>query len=165
MLVSPKLRKTPPNGRNSSGFKKQKIDGPFVAITLEMLESPAWQALGITERRVLDRIELEHLSHGGTQNGKLIVTYDNFVRYGVSRKGISKALHVLEELGFLEVTVWGRGANGEARRASKYRLTAATGNLEPTNEWRQIKTKIEAKTRAKHAVQRSVIKGSSYRRI
>ncbi|WP_420414382.1 hypothetical protein [Roseibium sp.] len=164
MSISHKLRKTLPNGRNSSGFKKQKIDGPFVAITLEMLASPAWQALGITERRVLDRIELEHLSHGGTQNGNLIVTYDDFVQYGVSRKGISKALHVLEELGFLEVKVRGRGANGEARIASRYRLTAVTGNLEPTNEWRQIKTKEEAKNSIRLAVQRSEATGSRYRR-
>jgi hypothetical protein len=46
-----------------------------------MIKSPAWSVLSLSARRVLDRIEIEHADHGGNDNGRLPVTYDDFERY------------------------------------------------------------------------------------
>jgi hypothetical protein len=48
-----------------------------------MRSSPAWLALPDNARRVLDRLELEHMQHGGAENGVLVVTFDDFERHGI----------------------------------------------------------------------------------
>jgi hypothetical protein len=55
-----------------------QIAGQFIAHPRQMIESPAWRALSLAARKALDRIEIEHLDHGGAENGKLPVTYRNF---------------------------------------------------------------------------------------
>jgi len=51
-------------------------DMPWIWLTREMLESPAWRAMDmLAARRVVERIILEHMAHAGTENGNLIVTY------------------------------------------------------------------------------------------
>ena len=40
-------------------------------------------------RRVLERVILEHMAHGGTQNGDLTVTYDDFALNGLSSRRIT----------------------------------------------------------------------------
>jgi hypothetical protein len=107
-----------------------------------MLESPAWGALSITARRILDRLELEHLANGGVENGKLVCTYDDFEKYGARRHSIKLAILQLRQLGFIEVTQWGRQAVGDGRVPSKYRLTYVP-TVEPyyqaTHEWRRFR--------------------------
>jgi hypothetical protein len=44
-----------------TGRKRSAIAGAFVAHSLEMRSSPAWMALPDNARRVLDRLELEHM--------------------------------------------------------------------------------------------------------
>jgi hypothetical protein len=56
-----------------------------------MLRSPAYCALSLSARRILDRLEIELADHGGADNGKLPVTYDDFVRYGLHRHAIYPA--------------------------------------------------------------------------
>ena len=61
------IRKVNKKGRSTSQFKtnkRMKIGAIFVPHTVEMLESPAWCVLSVSARRVLDRIELEHMYHG-----------------------------------------------------------------------------------------------------
>jgi hypothetical protein len=122
--------------------RRNKLQEVFVPHFRSMLESPAWAALSITARRILDRLELEHLSHGGVENGKLVCTYDDFVKYGAGRKYIKPAILQLRQLGFIEVTQWGRQAVGDGRVPSKYRLTYVP-TVEPcyqaTHEWRRFK--------------------------
>jgi hypothetical protein len=73
--------------------KSPTIDGPFVPHRRDMLQSPAWCELGLSARRVLDRMELELMAHGGTQeNGRLPVTYNDFIKYRVRRNSIASAL-------------------------------------------------------------------------
>lgn len=99
-------------------------DMPWVWITREMLESPAWSAMSLGARRVLDRILLENMAHAGTHNGKLIVTYDDFVEYGLSsRRATAEAIRVLIALGFVEQTVAGKRCYGGARVASQYAIS------------------------------------------
>jgi hypothetical protein len=128
-------------------MRRNRIGGQFSAHLIEMLESPAFAVLNLAERRILDRLEIELAHHGGTDNGQLPCTFDDFARFGVRRKSIASAVRVLCALGFVEVTERGRAGNGEFRRPHKFRLTYRHLNRsEPTHEWRTIKTEEEAKT-------------------
>jgi hypothetical protein len=92
------------------------LDGPFVLHSLEMRESAAWRALSDNARRVLDRLEVEHMMHGGAENGGLVCTYDDFKNAGIRRKSISCAIQACVALGFLEVTVKGGLTQRDFRR-------------------------------------------------
>jgi hypothetical protein len=46
-----------------------------------MLESPAFRALSFAGHKFLARLEIEHLHHAGRENGRLIVTYDQFAEW------------------------------------------------------------------------------------
>jgi hypothetical protein len=87
--------------RNRSGQKggasKGNFDEPFVRIKYTMKESPAWKALSLSACRVLDQIEIEFGRHKGKPeaNGELIVTYENFVDYGIGRNEIGPAIREL----------------------------------------------------------------------
>ena len=59
---------------------RKTIPGFFVLRLVEMLESPAWRALSLSAHRVLDRLDIENRHHGGKDNGKLIVTFEQFCR-------------------------------------------------------------------------------------
>ena len=63
--------------------RKTSIGGTFAPRLIEMISSPAFCVLSLSARRVLDRLEIELASHGGTNNGKLPVTFADFHRYGI----------------------------------------------------------------------------------
>jgi hypothetical protein len=122
--------------------KKNAIDGQFNARTIKMMESPAYRVLSRAARMVLDRVCIELAHHGGNENGKLLVTYDQFVAYGIRRHAIAPAIREATALGFLEVTRQGRPSAGEHRYANLFRLTWVNCKSSPlteqTNEWRKI---------------------------
>jgi len=116
-----------------------RIDGQFAPYTIEMLRSPAWGILSLSARRILNRIEIELADHGGKDNGKLPVTYDDFVRYGIDRHAIRPAIREAAALGFLEVTQQGRAGNAEWRKPNFFRLTYRhTSDAKATDEWKKI---------------------------
>jgi hypothetical protein len=124
--------------------RRNRISGQFAAQLVEMLESPAYRVLSLSAHRVLDRIQIEFAHHGGTENGRLPVTYDQFCEYGLHRHAIAPALRELGALGFVEMTERGRHGNGEFRTPNKFRLTfRPTSKAAETNEWRKFET-IEA---------------------
>jgi hypothetical protein len=49
----------------------QKRVEPFVMLPRELIASDAWRSLGINGRRLIDFLLLEHMGHGGKENGKL----------------------------------------------------------------------------------------------
>jgi hypothetical protein len=103
---------------------------------------------------VLARIEIEHAHHGGKENGRLPVTYDDFVRYGIHRHAIAPAIRELAALGFIEITQRGRAGNAEFRSPSMYRLTYRNAKDERgdgTHEWQRIETIEQAEAIAKIA--------------
>ena len=77
---------------------------PWVWLTRELMESPAWGALTAPARRVVDRILIEHMHHAGTENGELVVTFDNFEAFGVPRHSAKRAIAVAVALGFIDIT-------------------------------------------------------------
>jgi hypothetical protein len=134
--------------------RRNSIAGQFAAHTIEMIRSPAWSILSLSARRVLDRIEIEHADHGGCDNGRLPVTYDDFEWYGIHRHAIAAAIRETVALGFAEITERGRAGNAEFRSAHKFRLTYFhVGRAPPTNEWQRIKTVEEAQALARAARQ------------
>jgi hypothetical protein len=118
-----------------------------------MLESPAWRALSLSAHRVFDRICIELAHHGGNDNGKLPVTYEHFVEYGIDRHAVAPAIRELEALGFVEVTQRGRPSAGEFRLPNLFRLTCVNckSTPNPTHEWRRIPDTATAEARARVA--------------
>jgi hypothetical protein len=133
--------------------KNNAIDGQFSARTIEMLESPAWRALSLSAHRVFDRICIELAQHGGNDNGRLPVTYSQFMEYGIDRHAISPAIRELEALGFIEVTQRGKPSAGDLRWPNFFRLTCVNSRSStvPSHEWRRIKTRQDAELVAKAA--------------
>jgi len=127
--------------------RRTTIGGQFAPRLIEMLESPAYRALSLSGHRVLARLEIELGHHGGTDNGKLPVTYGDFQRYGIERKSIPPALREVQALGFARITEHGRPSKSDfGRHPNHFELTYIHGRHgeEPTHEWRHHKTLDQA---------------------
>jgi hypothetical protein len=130
--------------------RRTSIGGQFAPHRIDMLRSPAWRALSLSARRILDRVEIELADHGGVDNGKLPVTYDDFVMYGLHRHAIAPAIREVVALGFLEITEPGRAGNADWRKPNLFRLTYRNTKYAPTDEWQKI-TEEEAESIARSA--------------
>ncbi len=130
--------------------RRTSIGGQFAPHRIDMLRSPAWRALSLSARRILDRVEIELADHGGMDNGKLPVTYDDFARYGLDRHAIAPAIREVVALGFLEITEPGRAGNADWREPNLFRLTYRNTKYAPTDEWQKI-TEEEAQSIARSA--------------
>jgi hypothetical protein len=129
--------------------RKRKVNSilkNFVAHPRELRESPAWRALPDNARRVLDRLELEHMRHAGSANGRLPCTYSDFVKAGIRRASVSLAIRQCVALGFLEITRRGGRSISDVRPPSLYRLTHVFGQSDPgpTDEWKNIASEDHA---------------------
>jgi hypothetical protein len=139
-----------------SGIKRRsRISGQFAAREIEMLESTAYRALSRSAHMDISRIEIELAHHGGNDNGRLPVTTDDFVEYGMHRTSVASAIREAEALGFIRITERGRGGNAEHRASNRFYLTFAYGRdaakRPPTHDWRRIKTLGEAEQIARTA--------------
>ncbi len=136
----------------SKGERNRYSDN-FVGRLIPLLESPAYRALSLAAHRVLSRIEIELGHHGGQDNGKLPVTYKQFVDYGVDRHAIAPALSELEALGFIEITKhWPSGDS--FKWINWFRLTYRPAEGVPSDgshEWRRIADAGTAEAIAKQA--------------
>lgn len=133
-----------PSGRRGQYQKPPKGEA-FVWQSRSMMESPAWSALSINGRRILDRLMLEHMSHAGTENGNLIATHQQFREFGVPGNSVRPAVDELEFLGFIRCERGGRWAGKNT--PSRYRLTWLGDNrgAAPSNEWQHVSVEqIEA---------------------
>jgi hypothetical protein len=128
--------------------RRNRISGQFAARTIEMLESPAYRVLSRSAHMVISRLEIELGHHGGNDNGRLAVTTEDFIKYGMHRTSAAPAIREAEALGFIRVTERGRGGNAEFRSPNRFLLTFAHGrdsqSSPPTNDWRRFKTIEEA---------------------
>jgi hypothetical protein len=129
--------------------RRSKISEQWVSYPIEMLDSPAYRALSLSAHKVIARIAIELANHGGNDNGKLPVTFEQFMEYGIShRSGIAPAIREAEALGFIKVTEHGRGGNAEYRRPNLFYLTFAhwrgSKAEPPSHDWRKIKTETDA---------------------
>jgi hypothetical protein len=154
-MNDPRIRRGQRGYRQFEKANKPPPDMPFCWLTREMLESEAWRAMTLPARRALDRLMIEHMSHAGTMNGELPCTYDDFQRFGVSRKSINAAIRVVEALGWVDVVFRGHLNHGVADRPSLYGLTwlPRADNTPPSNRWKSIKDRASAKLKVKIALE------------
>jgi hypothetical protein len=127
--------------------RKQKWLTCWVPHRLELLLSPAWQLAPRPLKRVLERLEIEHMRHGGLNNGHLYVSFDQFVAYRLSRKIVKPTLTLGTALGLLEVIQDEEAFRGDIRPSNRYRLTyvPAKNAASPTDEWKAVsEAKVEA---------------------
>jgi hypothetical protein len=113
---------------------------PFIWLTLEMLQSPAWRALPPAAKGVIERVIVEHLEHAGKDNGRLPVTYVDFEAHGVPRRAIKFGIEVAVALGFIDVAEKGCSGAGDTRRAARYALTWVDRHdgAPRSNRWKSI---------------------------
>src|SRR5262249_51351338 len=113
-----------------------KLGEQFIMRPRSMLESKTYRSLSLSARRFIERIELEQLRHGGKDNGKLPVTYQDFSEYGLRRSSVIRARNEAIRKGFVRITRKGRsGKNGIA---TEFRLTfLPADNRPPTNDWKR----------------------------
>jgi hypothetical protein len=134
-------RRPDATGRSSSQLmpkarKAFEIEGAFVPLRREVLASPAWRAMGINERRIIELLMISHMAHAGKENGRLGATFNQIVAFGVARSEIRKSIDRLEELGLVERTV------REHRVMTRFRLTFLPARREdntfapPGDEWK-----------------------------
>jgi hypothetical protein len=135
--------------------RRNRISGQWSPHLIEMLESPDYRVLSQSAHLVISRIEIELGHHGGNDNGRLPVTVDHFVQYGMHRTSVAPAIREAEALGFIRVTQRGRGGNAEYRSPNLFFLTFANNRdsrkQPPTHDWRHIKSVEEAKRTARDA--------------
>lgn len=130
--------------------------GGHVRFYWDMLDSPAFQALGHADVRVCLMLRRKL---GATNNGNLNATLSEAKHAGItSSSTLAHALQRLEALGLIAKTRQG-GATYGGRKCSLYRFTDvemyAHPKLElaaqkPTNDWRAFKTLADAKAAIKH---------------
>lgn len=129
-----------------AGRRRNKLAENWVSHRRSMLESPAWRVLSRGARQFLDRLAIEHMAHGGKENGTLPLTYQDLIDYGMSRNQIAPAEREVIALGFAECTARGRGGNAEHRAPNLWRITYVQniGTQFPTDEWAKITTREDA---------------------
>ena len=103
---------------------------------LVMVDSVAFWALKPIEARILAVIEIEHMRHGGVENGRLVVTRRQFEKRGIQKDAIAPGLRALDALGFIEIMERGAAGVGDHAQAHRFRLTYVQPN--PTDEWRKF---------------------------
>ena len=94
----------------------------WVPHRLDLVQSPAWHLAPVPLRRILDRLEIEHLRHGGKLNGELFVSHRQFTVAGISRRKITVTMTLGEDLGLIEI-IKPDDPVGDLRAAHSYRLT------------------------------------------
>jgi hypothetical protein len=118
-------------------LKRPPKGEPWIWLTRELIESPAWRLRSINCTRLLDFLLVEHMNHAGTENGNLMATHDQLNLWGAGRRHIRPAIEEAIFLGLLKYERGGRWAN--TNQPSRFRLTFffSDEDFSPaTNEWK-----------------------------
>lgn len=122
---------------------------PFVQHTREMTASDAWRCRSINVARLIDFLEIEHMNHAGTENGNLIATHSQLMRWGIGNRYIRVTIDEAKFLGLIRVRHGGRYAG--RNDANRFTLTYLAQKpdqecflIEPSNEWKR-RSELEIK--------------------
>lgn len=135
-----------------SNWKGRKVGAPpegegFTWNTRERLLSAAWRSRSINCVRLLEFLEVEHLAHGGFENGALLAPFDQLVRFGIPRRLIKATIQEAEAKGLLVVKRT-KLRGSKKPKAHRYRLTYVWTRIEhdgvkdwqePTDDWRRYR--------------------------
>lgn len=132
---------------------------PWVWVSLDLMGSDGWRSLTISGRRLLDFLMIEHMQHGGKENGGLLAPRRQLEAFGISSHLVSEAIAEVEKLGFVDVK------RGEGRRPSTYALTwLPTGDgAEPSNRWRSVATADQQSQEMTADVQHHMLQNCSHK--
>jgi hypothetical protein len=108
---------------------------PFVKLPRDLIESDAWKVQSLTCRRLIDFLMLEHMAHGGKENGALVATRRQLEDFGLRRNSIAGAIREAERLGLAHCD------HGGHRVASRFTLTWLPHHDggPPSNRWREYR--------------------------
>lgn len=90
---------------------------PWVWVTRDVMRSVSWRSLSINARRLIDFLMIEHMNHGGRQNGYLLAPRDQLEKFGIGRRLITAAIEEVRATRLIEVK------RGIGRRPSTFALT------------------------------------------
>ncbi|HEX3418212.1 MAG TPA: hypothetical protein VHT21_17680 [Stellaceae bacterium] len=108
---------------------------PWVKMPLDLIESDAWRSLGINDRRLIDFLMVEHMRHGGKENGELKAPRRQLVSSGIGEHFVSAAIRNAERLGLVDAHRHGK------RVATTYALTWLPfhDGTPASNRWRDYR--------------------------
>ena len=106
-------------------------DDAWVKLPRGLLESAAWRSLGINARRFVDFLLIEHMRHGGRENGKLLAPRRQLEKFGIGAHHVTGAIEECERVGLVDCQ------RGVGRRPSVYALTwlPRSDGSAPCNRW------------------------------
>lgn len=114
------------------------LEVPFIHLPMSLMLSRGFRALGAPARHVLDFIMVEHMRHGGTENGRLLATHLQLEKWGVSGRDISPALEMLDAFGLIKRIRAGKRLGGKDG-ATLYALTWCQIDDElPTDDFKTV---------------------------
>ncbi|MCB1469256.1 MAG: hypothetical protein KDK08_19430 [Rhizobiaceae bacterium] len=140
-IFSPRDKSRTESGKTASLVRQHTRppddQGGWFAITRDFLESAAFRSLSVNARKCLDRLIIEHISHNRLENGRLIVTHEQFIEYGVTGEYVGDALDELAYKGLLKAER-GKAGNGTAH-PTIFTLTfdGRRDGLPATDEWKK----------------------------
>jgi hypothetical protein len=104
----------------------------FAKLPRDLLESLAWRSLSIHSRRFVDFLLIEHMRHGGKDNGRLVAPRRQLIAFGIHAHFVSAAIDEAERVGLIDCK------RGIGRGPNVYGLTwLPRGPGEPpTDRWR-----------------------------
>jgi hypothetical protein len=107
----------------------------FVMLPRELLASDAWRSLSINARRFVDFLMLEHLAHGGKENGNLKATARQLYTFGIGAHQLTAAIFEVEQAGLVDCH------RGGMRVATIYSLTwlPLHDGSPPSDRWREYR--------------------------
>jgi hypothetical protein len=142
------------NRSDGQTVRRNSVAQYFTSRPVELLESPAMRVLSRSEHLALNRLEIELRRHAGNGNGKLIVTKQQFVEFGLHPRLVAPTMRTLEALGIIRM-VHGRGGNAEHRQPNRFLLNFLCGAVDAhdqvTDAWKGIATMKQANEIARRA--------------
>jgi hypothetical protein len=81
---------------------KKAATEPFIMLPRSLIQSDAWRSAGINTRRFVDFLLLEHMAHGGKENGKLKAPYGQLEQFNINARFVSEAIAEAEKLGLVD---------------------------------------------------------------
>lgn len=132
---------------------------PWIWVSLDMVGSEGWRSLTISGRRLLDFLMVEHMQHGGKENGRLLAPRRQLEAFGISSHLVSAAIGDVDDRGFVDVK------RGEGRRPSTYALTwlPLHDGTEPSNRWRSVATANQQSQRMTADQQHHMLQNCSHK--
>lgn len=115
----------------------------FVMLTRELLASNAWRSLRINARRFIDFLMLEHMAHGGKENGNLKAPSRQLYAVGIGEHQLTAAISEVEQAGLVDCY------RGGMRVATLYSLTwlPLHDGSPPSDRWRECRIRRPPSTR------------------